>query len=43
VAREAAPDSTPENGLFDTAELADAALDEHLASMTDPDDQPADE
>ena len=40
------PDATPtelDGGLFDTAERADAALDDHLLSMfDDPDDEPSD-
>lgn len=37
VAREAAPEPVAENPLLDTAERADAALDDHLMSMLDPD------
>lgn len=35
VAREAAPEPVAENPLLDTAERADAALDDHLMSMLD--------
>lgn len=38
VAREAEPDSMPADPLLDTAEQADAAIDDHLFSMFDPDD-----
>jgi len=37
VAREAEPDSMPADPLLDTAEQADAAIDDHFDSMFDPD------
>ena len=38
VAREAAPEPSPENPLLDTAERADAAIDDHLLSILEPDE-----
>lgn len=43
VAREADPDSASPPGLHDTAERADAALDDHLLSMFDPTDTEEDD
>ncbi len=42
VAREAEPESTPPDPFLDTAERADAAIDDHFSSIFD-DDEPTDE